>query len=575
MGELCVEIANAYSRLHEQVVVHGDVHASNLIVNDRREITIIDFGLARRYDGLGETAAPVRGSAAYMLEPEYAQALLDGDEAPLATPAGEQYQVASLLYQLLTGATYIEFALESSTAMRQIVELPPVSFVDRALPPRVEVERVLQRALHKQPNARYATMRAFADALGLAVSSLPATQVDQDTSNDPPRSGEAVGQQSEMSELMWDGELLRNGIRNAPRASIAYGAAGVAYAFYRRALIGDDPNFLSLAEAWSARAASEIGRHGALFGDDEDLTEEALGRSSLYFSEPGVHLVRVLVANAAGDLPTLDSAARRFISLAEMPCSERDLISGSTGLLLGACTMLEAVSGRAEAIERALGSLSRRLHATLWSELREHPQIVVDAVFPGLGAAHGWGGVLLATLRWAKLSRRGVSEETIQRLRELAELGHPRGRGLRWRWRESLDDGEAFMSGWCNGSAGLIPLWLCAHEMLKDQDYLDLATAAGWHVWEDYESQSASLCCGFTGRAYSLLSLYRTTGDDAWLRRARTLSENAFDALDDWELETPSLLKGSLGPALLRAELRDPHLSRFPLVETDGFPPGS
>src|SRR5271169_1081780 len=45
--DLCCAIVDAYSRLHEQNVIHGDVHPGNLIIGDDGKITIVDFGYAR------------------------------------------------------------------------------------------------------------------------------------------------------------------------------------------------------------------------------------------------------------------------------------------------------------------------------------------------------------------------------------------------------------------------------------------------------------------------------------------------------------------------------------------------
>ena len=69
-------------------------------------------------------------------------------------------------------------------------------------------------------------------------------------------------------------------------------------------------------------------------------------------------------------------------------------------------------------------------------------------------------------LRWFETSGTPVPALVEARLTELAGLGEPSGRGLRWRW-EWAREGDAWVSmsmpGWCNGSAGYVFLWTLAH----------------------------------------------------------------------------------------------------------------
>ena len=80
-------------------------------------------------------------------------------------------------------------------------------------------------------------------------------------------------------------------------------------------------------------------------------------------------------------------------------------------------------------------------------------------------------------------------------------------------------NGNVYMPGWCNGSAGYVFLWDEAYRVTGDTTYLDLAEGAAWNVWESGVA-GPSLCCGAAGQAYALLRWYRRCGDGVWLRRA-------------------------------------------------------
>jgi hypothetical protein len=89
-----------------------------------------------------------------------------------------------------------------------------------------------------------------------------------------------------------------------------------------------------------------------------------------------------------------------------------------------------------------------------------------------------------------------------------------------------LEQGETYLPGWCNGSAGFVHLWTLAHQMLGKAAHGTLAEKAGFDAWES-EGKIGNLCCGFAGQAYALLNLYKHTGDKEWLHRAQAQAQRA------------------------------------------------
>jgi serine/threonine-protein kinase len=125
------------------------------------------------------------------------------------------------------------------------------------------------------------------------------------------------------------------------------------------------------------------------------------------------------------------------------------------------------------------------------------------------------------------------------------------------------------MPGWCHGSAGYVFLWTQAYERLKDEEFLLLAEQAAWNAWEEPKGNIPNLCCGLAGRAYSLLNLYKLTGQQDWLRRAKRLASAATDLGKLPEYPAESLYKGDLGVALLMFDLERPETSAMPFFERE------
>jgi eukaryotic-like serine/threonine-protein kinase len=147
------QAAAALDAAHRHGIVHRDVKPANLLLNDRDEVTVADFGIASSagMDSMTLTGT-VLGTAGY-LSPEQAQ----GERA---TPASDLYALAVVAYELLSGER--PFDRESPTAEAAAhVNAPVPSITERCenLPP--ELDQVFHRALAKDPRQRYGSGREF------------------------------------------------------------------------------------------------------------------------------------------------------------------------------------------------------------------------------------------------------------------------------------------------------------------------------------------------------------------------------------------------------------------------------
>src|SRR5262249_20152199 len=118
-------VAGAYAKVHERGVVHGDVHPRNVLVAHDGRVYLIPFGPADMAAGDTPGGKPKRAGVACYFDPEYARSRRAGHRPPRATFSGDQFGLAALLYQLLTGSLYLEFSLEKDEMYRQIAEEPP------------------------------------------------------------------------------------------------------------------------------------------------------------------------------------------------------------------------------------------------------------------------------------------------------------------------------------------------------------------------------------------------------------------------------------------------------------------
>jgi serine/threonine-protein kinase len=561
--ELAVAVADAYAALHAAGVLHCDVHPRNLLVAGGGAVGVVDFGVARLLDADGDPGT-VRGGVSQFFEPEYARAALEGRYPPQATPRGEQYALGALLYLLVAGAHYVDFSLEQTASLAQIRDDPPLPFSRHGLVSWPAVETALGRALAKDPAHRFPSVAALADALRAAAAEAGGEAAEAPAVRTGP--GPLARMADEVLERVGPaGHLVETGVPAAPVASVKFGAAGIAYALLRVASLREDGTLLAWADLWAERALRDAARPDAFLNPALEVTEEVVGRTTPFHSLAGVHLVRAVVGHALGHVAARDASTAQFVRLSGAHCGSLDLTLGRAGTLLGCCLLVEHLAaGRARTPVHALGDATLR---ELWRATESFGPAGTASPMEHLGAAHGWGGLLYATLRWCRATGAAVPDAVPRRLEELAAQAEPIGRGARWRWLPHPQPGAAnYMAGWCNGSAGLVPLWTLAHETLRQPRWLELAAAAAWNAWEE-PGGVASLCCGYAGRAYALLNLYRHTGDSAWLGRAAELGRRAAAAWGPHAESPDSLFKGKVGLAVLAADLERPDESYMPFYE--------
>ena len=153
--EIGAGILEALDYSHQRGIVHRDIKPANIMITDKGDVKVMDFGIARAMDDLGATLTStwnVVGTAQY-LSPE--QALGEVADAPT-----DIYSTGCLLYELLTGRPPFSGETPVSIAYQHVSgALVPARQVQPDLPESVEV--VLAVALAKKPEDRYASANAM------------------------------------------------------------------------------------------------------------------------------------------------------------------------------------------------------------------------------------------------------------------------------------------------------------------------------------------------------------------------------------------------------------------------------
>lgn len=571
---LAIAIVQAYERLHGLGVVHADVNPRNVLVGSDAAVRILDFGLSTSENDPVDGFTP-RGGWSYLYEPEAAGNFLHGGRGSTPTRLGEQYSLGALLDYLLTGRWYLDFKASAEEMYAQILDETPVGFQERGIPAWPAVEKVLRRAMSKLPADRFPSLTEFREGL------VHASGRQSERSTQAPDPGRARRRTDFLARLLpryrLDGELFRSDVLPAPTVSVGYGRAGIAHALHRMACAADDAPLLARADAWSLSAIRRADRAGAFTNDEIGVTATLVGSVSTLFGPPGPPVVQAMIAGAMGDSTTQANAVAKFVGLADKPCDISDATLGLAGILL-AGAMLSEAPGVGSTAAAGLKGLGNRTLKTLWELIDAQPPIGEGGPVRFLGIAHGWAGMLYATLQWCGAAGIGTPSNTGKRLDELAACAEQVGSGLRWpseRFTGQPSGSRTYMSGWCHGTAGYTILWNLADRLLKDDRYRALAQGSARYTWEDPDGYP-SLCCGLAGRGYALLDTFQCTGEEMWAERAGILADRAVARIHAIPPGMEhSLYKGQLGIAALISDLGRPESASFPFFQHERSRGGS
>ena len=158
--QLGIQVARGLAAAHEQGIVHRDVKPANLMVLPDDTVKVLDFGVARfRQHATQLTGTELSpGTPAYK-SPEQTR----GDEVD---GRSDVWSLGVVLYEMLGGVQPFRGEYEQAV-LHGILERHPEPLEIEGLPDALG--EVLQRAMHKEPESRFASMEALIDGLQAVV----------------------------------------------------------------------------------------------------------------------------------------------------------------------------------------------------------------------------------------------------------------------------------------------------------------------------------------------------------------------------------------------------------------------
>jgi len=159
--EVLRQIGGAIDAVHAAGIVHRDIKPTNIMLLPDGTAKLLDFGIARSSDETTITSTGILVGSPSYLSPEQ----IKGEAGATAT---DLWALGVLAYEMLAG--HPPFAGQTvANVLYQITNESPA----RTPGLSVAVQRVLRRALDRNPARRFLTAEALVSALGAALSEVP------------------------------------------------------------------------------------------------------------------------------------------------------------------------------------------------------------------------------------------------------------------------------------------------------------------------------------------------------------------------------------------------------------------
>jgi tetratricopeptide (TPR) repeat protein len=156
---LALQIAEAIEAAHASGILHCDIKPENIMVTEQGFVKVLDFGLARMMatpGSTGETVSLAGGAQGFAGTPGYIAPEVLRENQP--TERSDIFSMGVVLYEMAGGkAPFKGKSLADSVQMTLTGDPATLDVKARGLP--AELNRVMQKALMKDPERRYATVR--------------------------------------------------------------------------------------------------------------------------------------------------------------------------------------------------------------------------------------------------------------------------------------------------------------------------------------------------------------------------------------------------------------------------------
>ncbi|WP_448710655.1 serine/threonine-protein kinase [Microbacterium profundi] len=151
-----IQVAGAVETAHRAGVLHRDIKPANILVTEYNRPALTDFGIASKTGAVTEAT----GMSIPWSPPEFFA------DPPQSGPRSDVFALGATLYTLLAGRSPFERPGERNSGADLIerIERAPLQSLARPDSP-ASLQRAIERAMSKNPDARYPSAVAFARAL--------------------------------------------------------------------------------------------------------------------------------------------------------------------------------------------------------------------------------------------------------------------------------------------------------------------------------------------------------------------------------------------------------------------------
>ena len=168
VAAIITQIGDAVQAAHAEGIIHRDLKPDNVMYDpESRQVKLLDFGIAITTD----TTADERLTRAGFFVGTLMYVAPEALSGELVGPAADQYSLATIAYQLLTGV--LPYGAKNQREMFALLLKEPPTPLNKAKPGLAfapGVEAVVMKGLAKNPKDRYSDVLFFAKELADAMA---------------------------------------------------------------------------------------------------------------------------------------------------------------------------------------------------------------------------------------------------------------------------------------------------------------------------------------------------------------------------------------------------------------------